>query len=114
MKSFIENIKKYISSISLKPKKSSEYKTISDKANHDWRLMLLLFIFFVIGVVFLDAFIFVKASKGEIFLAVEKSEEARAPLSEKRLGDAVEQFESRRKNLEGLKLNPPTTTDPSL
>lgn len=114
MKNLYLNIKKYFSGISLKSTRRREYKTIGEKAHHDWKYILIFSILATICVIGLGVFVFIKVGKGEIFSVVYKKEEIRSSISEKRISDVIEQFENRRNHLESLKSNPPTSTDPSI
>lgn len=114
MKNSYQNIKKYFSSISLKSPKRAEYKTIGEKAHHDWKYILIFFILATFCAIGIGVFIFIKVGKGEIFSVVYKKEEIRSSISERRISDVIEQFESRRAHLESLKNNPPKSIDPSI
>lgn len=114
MKNFSQNLKKYFSGISFKSPRRRDYKTIGEKAHHDWRYILIFFILATFCAIGLGAFIFVKVGKGEIFSVVNKKEEIRSSISEKRIADVIEQFENRRTHLESLKNSPPKSIDPSI
>jgi len=105
-------IKKYFSSFSFKPRR--EFKTISDKAHHDWHIILITFIFFFLCAVSFGLYVFVKASKGEIFTVEGKKEDAKNVISEKNLTAVIEFFESRRKQVTQLRAAPQTAQDPSI
>lgn len=105
-------IKTYFSTLSLKPRR--EFKTISDKADHDWHIILVICILLSVAAISLGLFLFIKVSKGEIFAVIEKKEDAKSVINEKGLKNMIDFFESRRKHVEELKAEPKTAEDPSL
>jgi hypothetical protein len=110
MKSF--NIKKIFAK--LRSHKRTEYKTISSKAHHDWKTMVIMFFFLWIVVIFGSGYIFIKINKGEIFLIESKIESKQSSVDKKLLETTVASFEGRKIEFEKLKTEKPKTVDPSL
>lgn len=109
---FYARIKTYFSTLSLKPRR--EFKTISDKADYDWRVILVIFILLSVLAVSVGTFLFIKVSKGEIFTVIGRREDAKSVINERGLKNVIDFFESRKKHVEELKTKPRTTEDPSL
>ncbi len=109
---FYVRIKTYFSTFSLKPRR--EFKTISDKADYDWRVILVIFILLSVSAVSVGTFLFIKVSKGEIFAVIGKREDAKSVINERGLKNVIDFFESRRTHVEELKKQPRITEDPSL
>ncbi len=104
------NLKKYFGKL----KFHHDYKTISSKAHHDWRIMLVTFFFLWIAIVLGSLYMFVQIDRGEIFTSQTTQEENQATVSKKLLEETVEFFEGRKIKLEQLQTQKSIPADPSL
>jgi len=106
------NIKKILSKIRIPKRK--EFRTISAKSHHDWKMILILF--FVLSLLFVvgNTYFFFKINKGEIFINPTEEAGEEGVISEKKLEGAVDFFEDRQIRLERLQSEIPTIIDPSL
>jgi hypothetical protein len=94
--------------------KKTEYKTISEKSNHDWKMILLGFIFLAIIMLSGSLYMFIGVSKGDIFLVEQKPENTVLSINKSDLASTIKFFETRKAHLEALKATRPTVGDPSL
>ncbi len=106
----LSGIKKIAGKFSFR--KRSEFNTIGEKANHDWKYMLIVFTCLTIISISGSLYIFVKINKGEIFLVEKKAESKEVSIDDKRLKTVTEMFEIR--NMEFQKLVPGALKDPSI
>jgi len=104
------NLKKYLGRLTFR----REFRTISSKAHHDWRIMLVFFFLLWIATVLGSLYIFVQIDRGDIFVAENKQEENPVTISKKLLEDTVEVFEGRKIKLEQLETKRSSLSDPSL
>jgi len=95
-------------------KKRSEFRAIGEKADHDWRYILLTFFFLTIASLGAGFYIFVKISNGEIFTIADTGGTVQQTINQKELDNAITFFEERRKHFLELQNNPLLLDDPSL
>lgn len=106
------NFKKIFKKISFK--KRGEFRTIGEKADHDWKYILLGF-FFLTAVSFgVGLYVFVKINKGEIFTINETSENSQKTINQKELNEASTFFKDRQNHFFEIQSNPAVVQDPSL
>lgn len=91
-----------------------EYRTISDKARHDWKSMMIGFFVAGIILVVVSTMLFFRVSSGEQFIPDAYIATETKPFDEKALLESVEEFRNKKVHLEDLKQNPPQVSDPSL
>ncbi len=110
MKSF--DIKKILNSIHLPQR--HEYKTISSKAHHDWKMMVLscfvLSAFSIAG----NIYFFAKINNGSLFSAEAAAEPVSDVVSKKNLEDTVVFFKNKQARFEDLKTLKPSVVEPSM
>lgn len=89
-----------------------EYKAISDKARHDWKIMIIFFLLVYVAITIVNFFIFFEIDKGEIFSVSPQSETRENSVNKKLLEETVNIFESKRIKFENLRSV--SIPDPSL
>jgi hypothetical protein len=94
--------------------KRGQYKTISEKSNHDWKIIIVSFIILAIIILAGSLYMFIGVSRGDIFLVEQKTEGVVQTINKDELANTVKFFESRKAHFEELKANRPTVGDPSL
>lgn len=110
MKSF--DIKKITAHLTL-PKRR-EYRSVSAKAHHDWKMMLVSFFFLWVIIFSLSLFLFFQIEGGKIFQTSVPVVEAKPVINKKILDDVVNSYEARRIHSEELKTQKTNIQDPSL
>ncbi len=100
--------------LKIKAPKRKEFRTISSKAHHDWKFILISFFILSTLVVSLNTYIFFEISKGEIFVKEIESGLGSEVISEKNLENAVRFFEERQIRFDRLQIEKPVIPDPSL
>lgn len=110
----IPDIKKILSRIRFP--RLADYRTISDKAHHDWKIIIVLFIIFSLATIAGNFLFFQQVDRGALF--IQPSGEVPAAnadvVSKKNLEDTVQFFRERQARLEDLKTIKPSVPDPSL
>jgi hypothetical protein len=106
------NIKKILQKLSFI--KKGEYRSISSKVHHDWKIMLITFFVLWVFIIILSTFFFSEISKGEIFTNQSNPTDAKLILDTKSLNDTVTLFESRIQNINDVKTQKMSIPDPSL
>lgn len=108
------NFKKIISKIHLP--RVTDFRTIGDKAHHDWKIIIVLFIIFSLVTIFGNYLFFQEVDDGSIFVQTETVESTvnTDVVSKKNLEDTVQFFKERQARLEDLKTIKPSVPDPSL
>ena len=93
---------------------SHEFRTISEKANYDWKFILVGFMVLAIGAVVISFYVFIKVSKGEIFTVAPESNNTRTDVDTDGLERIQNHFQERKIYLDTIRTNPPKRADPSL
>lgn len=91
-----------------------EFRTIGEKANYDWRFILVGFLILALGAVSMSFYLFIKVSKGEIFTVAPENVNSKTEVNAEGLGLVNSHFAEKRLRLEAIRANPPKKTDPSL
>ena len=91
-----------------------EFRTIGEKANNDWRSILLGFVILALGAVAMSFYVFIKVSKGEIFTVASETNSVKTDVDEEALESVMTHFQERKIYLDTLRANPPKRIDPSL
>lgn len=99
---------------SLKFLKRGEYKSISAKAEHDWKIMLVSFFVLWIIIISLSMFLFFQIEGGQIFKTDVPQVENKPAINKVVLEDVVNSFEAKKVRGEGLKNQKLNIPDPSL
>jgi hypothetical protein len=99
---------------SLKLPKRGEYKSISAKAQHDWKIMLVSFFVLWIIIISLSMFLFFQIEGGKIFQTNAQQVENKPVINKAVLEDVVNSFEAKKARGEGLKTQKLNIPDPSL
>lgn len=94
--------------------KPSEYRTISAKAHHDWRIIIMLFAVLGVCIVAGNVMLFRKIASGEHFSTPIPIPSSRTQVSEKALQTTIDYYEAKAQKLGEIKTNPPNSSDPSL
>lgn len=98
----------------LKLPKRREYRTISSKARHDWKLIIVLFIFASLFAISWDVYLFWKINDGSIFENNQEAPPRTKIVSKRNLEDTVKYFNESKVRLDDLLNNKPNAIDPSL
>ena len=106
------NFKNILSHIHL-PKRT-EFRTISAKARHDWKLIVVFFITLSLCVMGGNFYLFKQIDSGKIFDTSNASTTSASVVSKKNLEDTVQFFRERQARFEDLKTIKPSVPDPSL
>ncbi|TAL48783.1 hypothetical protein EPN83_03240 [Patescibacteria group bacterium] len=99
--------------ISLFQLQGRDFPTLSTRAARDWRLVLLSALLMTILVVAFNLLLFVKVSKGEVFVIKQGSDAVQGAIDENLLRQTLSRFEERAAILESLKTRPVSLPDPS-
>jgi hypothetical protein len=110
----IPDIKKILSRIRIP--RLADYRTISDKAHHDWKIIIVLFMLFSLGAIAGNYIFFEQVDNGALFVETAAGESAESidVVSKKNLEDTVQFFKEKQARLEDLKTMKPSVADPSL
>jgi hypothetical protein len=92
----------------------TEYRTVSSKAHHDWKFMIIFFFLAWILIMAGSMYIFIEISRGEIFTVSALSNDKKNTLDKKVLESTVDYYESKKVKLNELKTVRSTTPDPSI
>ncbi|HEY4490263.1 MAG TPA: hypothetical protein VJC12_03360 [Candidatus Paceibacterota bacterium] len=93
--------------------KKRDYKTLSDKARHDWRGLLIIFLIIYILVILANIYIFWQVN-GSTYEASYAETQNYISVDEKQLKETVDKFESRKIKLDQIKKTGVNIPDPSL
>jgi len=108
----IPNLKGILKKISFK--KRGEFRAIGEKADHDWRYILIIFFCITFGAIGAGLYVFILISKGEIFTVEAPVMTDQKTINQKELDSTIRFFDERSKRFTELQNNPPTVGDPSL
>lgn len=99
----------------LRNKKTDE-KTfyIFTKAHHDWKIMLIVFVFISAIVIFADGYILYKVQNGTLFDAPSVSSDQKIILQKRSVERVIEKFDEKKAELEKFQNISPAEIDPSL
>jgi hypothetical protein len=106
------NFKKLLSQMHLPKKK--EYRTISGKGQHDWKILSISFLIVALLVIAGNTLLFLKVNNPETASDLSGTNVTSNTISQKNLENTVQFFQARATRLTELKLNKPNVTDPSL
>ncbi len=98
----------------LREPRKSEFRTISTKAHHDWKVILFGFLLVSIAVMVINMLLFFRINSGELFSPASPVSVRSGVVSKKNLEDTVKFFAERQTHLQELKTTKPTVADPSL
>lgn len=94
--------------------KRAEYRTISAKAHHDWKLITILSALLIIIVVLYNVSLFSKVTHDETTTPTSARTLSREAVSQKTLQDTIDYYKAKSEKLSELKTSRPNTYDPSL
>lgn len=95
-------------------KRRPQYRTIGEKANHDWKYMVFSFVFFACIIIASGLYMFVKVSKGELFSIETQSKDTLQTIQTKDLDMVIKFFDEKNTRLEKAKNKDIAVPDPSL
>jgi hypothetical protein len=110
MKNF--DIKKILAS--LKPTPQKQYRSISAKAHHDWKVVILLFSLVWVAVFLASLYIFFVINNGDFFQNDTVVTPPQTTINKKALSDTVDFYSTKAQKLNQLETNPPKVVDPSI
>jgi membrane associated rhomboid family serine protease len=105
------NFKNFFSK--MKPTRRREFRSISEKAHFDWRLILICFFVATVLSVAGSVYIFIQVSRGEIFEVVPSDINSKVTIDIELLKSEVETFDGRKSFIENLS-NMDIPLDPSI
>ena len=108
----LPDFKKIIHKLSFR--RHVQYRTIGEKASHDWKYMVFAFIFLACVFIGGGLYMFVKVSKGEIFRVETPSQNSGQTIQKKNLDEVIKFFDDKSVRLEKAKAKNITIPDPSL
>lgn len=100
--------------IKLKSLRKGEYRTISAKAHHDWKIMVIVCICGIFVAIAWNVYLFFQIDGGIELSSGETENTSSEVVSKKNLEDTVQFFKERQARLEDLKTIKPDVTDPSM
>ncbi|MBI5816955.1 MAG: hypothetical protein HZB09_00855 [Candidatus Yonathbacteria bacterium] len=106
------NIKKIFKGI-IQRQDKDKFKT-EMTPHRDWRILVIAFAVFVIGVGVASFYIFVQIDRDEIFVAKEGEKASTKTFNTQKLKDTIKAFEQRKTVLEALRAERPHIIDPSI
>ena len=98
-----------------KPKRSVLHATeTGERAAHDWRLMLLVFVLILLVVVSVDGYLLSRINRGDFFETVSITETNVEARNRKSLIDAANFFQARKERYQNFLSSPTVEIDPSI
>lgn len=110
MKKF--DIKKILGSLKPAPKK--QYRSVSAKAHHDWKMVIFFFSLVWVAVFLASLYIFFVINNGDLFQKDTETPSAQTTINKKALSDTVNFYSTKASKLQQLESNPPKAVDPSI
>ena len=91
-----------------------EYRTISAKAHHDWKIMVMSFTVLVGITITINIYLFLQINSGTSLGGGQTVATSTGVVSKKNLEETVQFFQERKARLEDLKTIKPDVVDPSM
>lgn len=98
----------------LRPGNRGEFRTISEKASHDWKQMVLVFALFSLIAIGGGLYTFVLIARGELFQGDGVQVAEIKKINQKELDSVIKFFDTKKQVLEGLSDRTSQVGDPSL
>ena len=98
----------------LKPGSHEEFRTISEKASHDWKRMVLAFSFLSLLTIGGGLYMFLLIVQGKLFQGYETQPSVIKNINQKDLDTVIEFFGNRKQIFDGLGDRGNDVSDPSL
>lgn len=98
----------------LKSRSRGEFRTISDKAGHDWKSMVLIFAILSLITIGGGLYVFVQIAKGRLFQGNGAKVTEIKKINQKDLDRVIQLFDTKKQILDGLSDRVGVMEDPSL
>jgi hypothetical protein len=98
----------------LKPSNRAEFRTISEKASHDWKVMVLVFALLSLITIGGGLYMFVQIAKGKLFQGNNVQVAEIKKINQKDLDRVIEFFDTKKQVFDGLSDRVGVVEDPSL
>ena len=98
----------------LRPQNGGEFRTISEKASHDWKVMVLVFALLSLIAIGGGLYMFVLIAKGELFQDVGTKASEIKMINQKDLDKVIKFFDTKKQVFDGVAGSASEVGDPSL
>ncbi len=109
----LTSIKNFFAHLFKKRRKLPSLKTWP-KMGRDWNILLLSFFLLLFLSIALNGILFLRISRGEIFLTQKAADDSGLSLDRDLLKTTLDFYENRARNFADIKAHPPASVDPSI